>query len=304
MMRILDSYHTDSNKLKSFRISIADILIEVQSSLSAVDLGIVDRFATFLDPPDNPLTQVSLHWQESQSVPNPVGKLIYDPGSIWKMYFDGEQFYAAMTYADNDDMPQTQSVLRANPTWDNLTLIEQRTGPQWQSLLNLGAGELLLRSKILLTDGMIFHASGLDDHGRGILFVGHSGAGKSTQLDFWNTEPGVVAMNDDRIAVRAIANGAICYGTPWGGTSNIACNHAAPLSALVLLEQAPHNDIQQISSAAAASLLVPRMFLPYWDQALMQRALANLDTLLSRVPVYRLRCRPEPAAIELVRSVL
>ena len=300
----MDSQHNSPISPESFFINIAGILIEVQSPLSILELGIAEKFGSFLGVPDNPLAQVSLQWQKSNSTPTPCGKLIYDPGSIWKMYRDGEQFYAAMTYADDDSKPQTHSVLRADATWDDLTLIEQRTGPQWKSLLNVGAGELLFRTKILLTDGVVFHASGLDDNGRGIVFVGHSGAGKSTQLDFWSADPGVVAMNDDRIAVRSNANGAMCYGTPWGGTSDIARNHAAPLSALVLLEQAPQNDILQISPAAAASLLVPRMFLPYWDQALMQRALANLNTILTRVPVYHLRCRPEPAVIELVRSVL
>ncbi len=300
----MDSQHNNPISQESFTINIAEILIEVQSPLSAVELGIAEKFGSFLGAPDNPLARVSLRWQESESAPAPCGELIYDPGSIWKMYRDGEQFYAAIIYDDDDGRQQTHSVLRANATWDDLTLTEQRTGPGWQSLLNIGAGELLFRTKIVLTDGVVFHASGLDDHGRGIVFVGHSGAGKSTQLDLWNADPGVVAMNDDRIAVRSNAHGTMCYGLPWGGSSDIARNHAAPLSALVLLEQGPDNDIQRISSAAAASLLVPRMFLPYWDKTLMQRALANLNTLLTQVPVYHLRCRPEPAVIELVRSVL
>jgi len=285
-------------------ITIAEILFEVQSPLSAVELGIAEKFASFLGVPENPLARVALRWRESNNAPAPCGELIYNPGSIWKMYRDGEHFYAAMTYGDDKSKPHTQGVLRANAIWDDLELTEQHTGTKRHSLLNFGAGELLFRTKILLTDGLVFHASGLDDHGRGIVFVGHSGAGKSTQLDFWSVDPGVVAMNDDRIAVRPNAQGATCYGTPWGGSSNVACNHAAPLSALVLLEQAPHNEITRITPEVAASLLVPRMFLPYWDQLLMQRALANLNTLLARVPVYHLRCRPEPAVIELVRSVL
>lgn len=300
----MDSQHNVPISLESSTINIAEILIEVQSPLSADELGITERLGPFFGTPDNPLARVSLRWQESDSAPAPCGELIYDPGSIWKMYRDDDQFYAEMTYADDDGKPQTHSVLRANATWDDLTLTEQRTHPQWQSLLNIGAGELLFRTKILLTDGVVFHASGVDDHGRGIVFVGHSGAGKSTQLNFWNAAPGVVAINEDRIAVRSNAQGAMCYSMPWDGSSDIVRNHAAPLSALVLLEQAPHNDIQRISPAAAASLLVPRMFLPYWDKTLMQRALANLNTLLTKVPVYQLRCRPEPAVIEIVRSVL
>jgi hypothetical protein len=114
----------------------------------------------------------------------------------------------------------------------------------------------------------------------------------------------VIAMNDDRIAVRAEENGPMCYGTPWGGSSDIARNHAAPLSALFLLEQAPENAVEPLSPAAAAPQLAARAFLPYWNSALMRRALDNLNTLLKLVPVYRLRCRPERAVISLVRSVV
>jgi hypothetical protein len=289
-----------------FMITIADILIEVQSPLSAADLGIEGRLGPFraAGAPETPLARVALRWEESANPPTPLGDLIYDPGSIWKMYRAGDQFHAAMTYGDGASAPQARSVLRANNAWNDLTLTEQRIGATWQSLLNIGAGELLLRTKILLTDGLVFHASGIDDNGRGIVFVGHSGAGKSTQAGLWSQVPGALVINEDRIAVRPNASGVTCYGTPWGGTAGIARNHHAPLSALILLEQAPENDIQPLSPSASAPLLLARAFLPYWDRALMQRAMANLNALLERVPVYRLRCRPEPEVISLVRSVL
>ena len=157
---------------------------------------------------------------------------------------------------------------------------------------------------MLFTDGLVFHASGIDDHGHGLVFVGHSGAGKSTQACLWTEEPGVIAMNDDRVAVRVNAQTAMCYGTPWGGTANIARNHAAPLRAIILLEQAPENNIERLTPAVAAPLLLARTFLPYWDALLMQRALANLNTMLARTPFFRLRCRPEKAVIPLVRAAL
>ena len=297
--------------LHNISIRIANILIELTSPLSAAELGIEERLGPFFGASDNPIARVSLRWEERDGAPSPCGELIYDPGSIWRMYRAGEAFYAAISYQDEGAAANPQSVLRANATWDDLTLTEQRTGATlrnsgqaWQSRLNIGAGELLLRTKILLTDGLVFHASGIDDNGRGIVFVGHSGAGKSTQAGLWSQVPGAVAMNDDRIAVRPNASGAMCYGTPWGGTANIARNHHAPLSALILLEQAPENDIRRLSPSTSAPLLLARAFLPYWDQALMRRAFANLDALLARVPVYRLRCRPEPEVISLVRSML
>ena len=287
-------------------IRIANILIELTSPLSAAELGIEGRLGPFraAGSPEQPLARVALRWEESTHPPAPRGDLIYDPGSIWKMYREGPDYYAALTYQSEGQAAQAQSLLRANPAWNDLTLTEQRTGPAWQSLLNIGAGELILRTTILFTGGLVFHASALDDNGQGIVFIGHSGAGKSTQVDLWIQESGVIAMNDDRIAVRVEAGGPMCYGTPWGGTADIARNHAAPLAALIVLEQAPENAIQPLAPAAAAPLLAARAFLPYWDPALMQRALSNLNAILARVPIYRLRCRPERAVIPLVRSVL
>ena len=287
-------------------IRIANILIELTSPLSAAELGIEGRLGPFraTGAPEQPLARVALRWEESTHPPAPRGDLIYDPGSLWKMYREGPDYYAALTYQSEGQAAQAQSLLRANPAWNDLTLTEQRAGAQWQSLLNIGAGELILRTAILFTGGLVFHSSALDDNGQGIVFIGHSGAGKSTQVDLWSQEPGVIAMNDDRIAVRMEADGPMCYGTPWGGTADIARNHAAPLAALIVLEQASENAIQPVAPAAAASLLAARAFLPYWDPALMQRALANLNAILAHVPIYRLRCRPERAVIPLVRSVL
>jgi hypothetical protein len=285
-------------------VVIADILVELSSPLSAAELGIEGRLGPFLGPTEDPLARVALRWEGSDGAPVPHGELIYDPGSIWKMYRAGDEYDAVLAYPREGRTARAQGVLRANPAWDDLTLTEQRTGAHWQSLLNVGAGELILRTAVLFTDGLVFHSSALDDNGKGIVFTGHAGAGKSTQVGLWSDESGVIAMNDDRVVVRADGSGAMCFGTPWGGTAAVARNHAAPLAALVVLEQAPRNEIQPLAPSVAAPLLMSRAFLPYWDAALMRRATANLNGILARVPAYCLRCRPERAVIPLVRSIL
>ena len=289
--------------MNNISITIADITIEMQSPLSAADLGIEKRLGPFLRSSIDSKEHVLLRWEESLEGPLPPGELIYDPSSIWRMYRSGGDYYAAISYPNNGAR-SLQGVLRANATWDMLTLSEQRTGAAWQSLLNIGAGELILRTRILFTGGLVFHAAGIDDNGRGIVFVGHSSAGKSTQAGLWSNVPGVIAMNDDRIAIRMDQGGAVCYGTPWGGDKDIARNHQAPLAVIVLLEQATANSIEPLIPSTAAPLLLARTFLPYWDKSLMQLAFVNLNALLERVPVYRLCCRPEPSVVSLVRSVL
>jgi hypothetical protein len=287
-------------------IRIANILIELTTPLSAAELGIEGRLGPFCAAGalEEPLARVALRWEESAQPPAPPGELIYEPGSFWQMYRAGSHCYAVLTYSTDGRMGGARGVLRANAAWDDVTLTEHRRGKKWHSLLSVGAGGLLLHTKILLTGGLVFHAAAIDDHGCGIVFVGHSGAGKSTQLRLWSNRPGVIAINHDRIAVQMEARGPTCYGTPWGGTANVVRNHAAPLAALIVLEQAPENAILRLAPAAAAPMLAPCAFLPYWDGALMERAMANLSALLARVPVFRLRCRPESAVIPLVRSAL
>jgi hypothetical protein len=288
-------------------VAIADIAVAVHSPLSAAELGIEKRLGPFFGRSYVPAARVSLEWKECAAGPAVKGGLIYDPGSIWKMYRKGKEYFAGIRYPrrrSGHGNGEWQGVLRAGSTWERVTLTERRVGRAWQSLLNSGAGELVLRTRILFANGLVFHASGIDDNGRGILFAGHSGAGKSTQTGLWAAEKGVVVMNDDRIAVRISTAGALCYGTPWGGAVNIARNHRAPLSAVVILEQGPENRIMPLGSAAAAPFLAARAFLPHWDGSLMKRALENLNKILAAVPVFRLWCRPGPAAVPLVRSVL
>ena len=45
--------------------------------------------------------------------------------------------------------------------------------------------------------GVLFHACGIDDDGRGYLFLGNSGDGKSTTARLW-FDHGVTVLNDDR----------------------------------------------------------------------------------------------------------
>ena len=285
-------------------ISIADIVIELESPLSAAELGIKNRLEPFFSSLKNPKSRIKLQWKESLSLPLPEGELIYDPGSIWKIYRAGSKYHAVMTYHADGQEAQTQGILEANSGWDDLTLTEVRSGSRWQSLLNIGAGELILRTAIIFTGGIVFHASALDDNGKGIVFIGHSGAGKSTQVEIWSNKPGVIAMNDDRIAVSSGTGETVCYGTPWGGTAEIARNHAAPLKVIFVLEHALENKIEKLLPSMAAPLLLARSFLPYWNHLLMKKAMTNINELLNKVPVYRLRCRPEEEVISLVRSVL
>ena len=78
-------------------------------------------------------------------------------------------------------------------TWNDLTLTEYRIGATLAESARHRCGRADPAYRHALTGGLVLHASALDDNGKGIVFVGHSGAGKSTQVDLWSREPGVTA---------------------------------------------------------------------------------------------------------------
>ena len=60
--------------------------------------------------------------------------------------------------------------------------------------------ELAMMHRLALGEGVEVHALGLaDEDGSGYLFLGHSGAGKSTTARLWKEQPGVRLLSDDRI---------------------------------------------------------------------------------------------------------
>ncbi|MBN1260708.1 MAG: hypothetical protein JXB35_08510, partial [Anaerolineae bacterium] len=76
--------------------------------------------------------------------------------------------------------------------------------------------EILVVNLLAKGRGVLLHSCAVDDDGHGTLFLGESGAGKSTTARLWS-EAGVRVLNDDRVIVRQSGGRFWAYGTPWHG---------------------------------------------------------------------------------------
>jgi len=288
---------------------IAGLTLTVECPLPFEEIGLPGKLGPFMVSNPAPASNIVIRWEGARHLsPLPANDLIYDPKHVWRM-FKGRDGYDTLVDIDYTSRWKTRpprARLEVNNTWEKALLLERMVArnQQFSTILPVGPSELIIRTRIIFNGGLVFHACGLDDNGRGLLMVGRAGAGKSTQGLLWAREDGVVALNDDRVAVRLNTDGVTIYGTPWGGTANIARCHQVPLSAILLLEKARKNELVPLSPAESVPLLAARAFLPYWNSELLARAFDVLDRLLAQIPVYRLRCSPEPAVIPLVRSVL
>jgi hypothetical protein len=162
--------------------------------------------------------------------------------------------------------------------------------------------ELVMMHRLALGEGVEVHALGLaDEDGSGYLFIGHSGAGKSTKARLWMTHPGVQLLSDDRIILRKHDDQYWMYGTPWHGDAGIASPGNAPLSAIFLLEQAPTNEVGSVSALTAAAEMFARAFLPHYLESGIEFTLDFLHQITRSVPCFVLRFTPTQDAVEAVR---
>ena len=148
------------------------------------------------------------------------------------------------------------------------------------------------------TGTVLFHSAVVSLDGRGYMFLGKSGTGKSTHARLWlQNIPGTELMNDDNPAVRVKPDGtAVVYGTPWSGKTPCYRNVSAPLGGIVLLSQAPYNKIVRLKGIGAYAAVVPSISGKRWDARIADGLHETENALATYIPVWHLDCLPDADA--------
>jgi len=145
------------------------------------------------------------------------------------------------------------------------------------------------------------HSSVVMNQGKGYLFLGRSGTGKSTHSRMWlENIPGTELLNDDNPILRLLPGGEVrVYGSPWSGKTPCYKAQDVPVGAIVRIIQAPANEIVRLDRIQAYASLMgsASAFRPFpeladgWHQ--------TLEAMVQSVPSYNLSCLPDAAAAEL-----
>ena len=145
---------------------------------------------------------------------------------------------------------------------------------------------------------VLFHAAVVSHEGKGYMFLGPSGTGKSTHARLWLKYIGGTALvNDDNPVVRIGEDGlATVFGSPWSGKTPCYRNVSYPLGAVVVLSQAPYNQIHPLSGIMAYAALVESISGKRWDERIADGLHQTENTLASTIPVWHLECLPDEAA--------
>lgn len=146
-------------------------------------------------------------------------------------------------------------------------------------------------------DTLLVHSSVVVHDGKGYMFLGKSGTGKSTHARLWMENiPGAYLLNDDNPVVRIMDGEARVYGSPWSGKTPCYVNESCPVGAIVQLCQAPHNRIVRFSGAKAYAALLSSCSILRQDEDVNSGINRSVIQVVLGVPVFHLECLPDSAA--------
>lgn len=142
------------------------------------------------------------------------------------------------------------------------------------------------------------HASVTMKGGKGYLFMGKSGTGKSTHSQLWiNNIEGSSLLNDDNPVIRIGSDGvARVYGSPWSGKTPCYRNLDVPIGAIVQLCQARQNKIKRMSATKAYAYMYTAFTGLKNVKEMADAYHATNSQLVTTVPFYELECLPDADA--------
>lgn len=169
--------------------------------------------------------------------------------------------------------------------------------------------EVLFHHVAAFHRAMVVHASGVELEEGGVLFLGDSGAGKSTIAELFEKQGAARKVySDDRIVIRRDPRSGRwwMHGTPWHGTLRRSAPGGVELRALCFLEQARSFELERLGPEGALPRLLQVALGPWWLPEAPELQLGLLDELLgSEDPgFYRLGFTVDPCTVSELRSRL
>lgn len=229
-------------------------------------------------------------------------QVVFNTGVAWQLYQVNEN-WVFNTYPLNQNLYLLGVFPADFRSGDIYTSANGNGSERYYFPLVSPMGELFMMNLLGTGLGILFHAAGVIDHGKGYLFTGHGGAGKTTIAQLWQGIQGVQVVNDNKVIVRKVGGEYRFYGTPWSGEGSAALPDSAPLERVFILKQSDHNYVRPIQPAKAASELFVRGFLPLWDAEKITFTLEFLDDLCQSVPCAELGFLPEQGIVNFIRDL-
>ena len=284
--------------IDSHKFTFGDITISIKDSSPRTALNIPGAYLPFSGV-HNAGGDISLRLHYGGSLPVFETKVFESP-PIWSLYRDNN----ATAIKIFEHMPGYGRTLVLSRDLEKADLhFDDSSGPYSDPFFGPTL-ELLMVHYLAQGRGVIIHGCGIKLNDRGVLFVGESGAGKTTMARIWDRISGVEVLSDDRTIVRKRGDHFVMYGTPWYGQGKFGCPSRAKLDQIFFIKHGKENSILKCNNARSVTQFLKSSFPPLWDTAGMEYSMDIFSDLAAAVPCHELSFKPDNSVIDFVDNLL
>jgi hypothetical protein len=246
----------------------------------------------------------------TNSIQHEAGNPLFDSGSLWRLFDDDQGLRFDFSVPILGERPYRRLRIDDKYRYATIELSGEYLGQGWRpDPMEYPLDELLIMHRLTQERAIELHGVGIvGPNGASNLFVGHSGAGKSTTARLWTSLHKVEILSDDRIIVRESPARELqpgddprqifMYGTPWHGEGCFALPQRAPLQRIFVLEHGHGNVLTHLSRSQMVAELFARSFVPFHRHEYVESALSFLEQLADSVPCYRYSFEPDQRAVD------
>ena len=288
--------------------NIADITVQVDSDLPITDETFHPKFKFYqVDGPGKDTITVRHHFSLPDMEGKDLGKEVYRKAP-WAIYKNKDSWiYTGISPTEGDKSIHRVAVFNSDHT--SVKIYNDKTRKDYYLKGDVGSLTMFASDQILIAhlladrNGCYLHSCGVDFEGHGLLFAGHSEAGKSTMCTKLMGKAEILC--DDRIIVREQPEGYRIYGTWSHGDIPEVSEKSAPLKAILFLEKADTNEIipltdkREISRRLLETLIQPFVTKDWWGKSLVV-----LENIAENVPCYILKSDKSDKIVDLLRKLI
>lgn len=269
---------------------IGGITIQVDSDLPFDETTFNSKFASFqVDGPGEDTVRIHHHFSIPDLDVIERGEEVYRKPP-WAIYRKGTSWAYAGIPPDGADTPLHQYAIFSDDHESGKIFNggDQRFRKGNLTSLTMFPTDQILIARLLADrNGCFLHSCGAVMEEKGLLFVGHSEAGKTTTARI--IAPYSEILCDDRNIVRREEDLWKVYGTWSHGDLPDVSSRSAPLHAILFLEQAAVNrlsrieDRSEIARRLMATVIRPFVTVDWWE-----KTLNVIEAVIREIPCYRM----------------
>lgn len=286
---------------------IAGITVQVESDLPMTDATFHPKFKLFqVDGPGEDTISIRHHFGLPDIASQDLGEEVYRRPP-WAIYNKGDSWvYVGISATVGDANIHRVAVFNQDHTrgriYNDTTREKTFREGNLASLTLFPTDQILIARVLADRQGCFLHAAGVKMNGKGLLFAGHSEAGKSTTSTMLKDHAEILC--DDRIIVREWPDGFKIHGTWSHGDVPDVSPASASLTAICFLNQAPENrlepigDTKEVTRKLLACLIKPFVTADWWDKTLVL-----IESIARNVPCYDMRFDKSGDIVDLLKEL-